>query len=383
MPLIAFNLLFIDRRPLSGPGYYAVRVFEEAVHLVRSKPNGVHLIAYVQKDALKHIPPHLHDCVGIVPVLSSTVLRVLFEQIVFPLQTRKAGVDLLFSPGFVSPLWGSRRKVVTICDMYYRAIPKLISRFQRAYWSVGIPATSRVCDRIITISQHSRRDIERYLPAARGKTISIPLASRFEAGKERDVGEQSLPVELPPYLLMVANLTANKNCEVVVEAVSAINKRRRDAVRFVHAGSDPYGLLRESVGRNQAEGFVSSLGKVSDSHLSKLYRNCLAVVTPSLYEGFGMPALEAQSMGAPLISSDRAALPEVAGSAALYFDPESRQELESQIEAVLDMGPRAREDLVIRSLQNAASFSWSVTAEKTLEVFMEVLGVQRPVRGQP
>ena len=367
MKTVAFNLTFIKPGPLSGPGYYAVQLFEYAIR----QPAGdrpLRLVAYIQPSALNHLSDHARTFARCSPELGGQVSRVLFEQLVLPFVARKERIDLLFSPGFVSPLWGAKHLVVTVCDMYYRTIPELISYLQVKYWSVMIPLTSRVCSRIITISDHSKSDIERFLPAARGKTVSIPLASRFNAAPSEDDAQDSVPA----FVLMVANLTGNKNPGVVVEALATLNQGGR-SLRFVHAGSDPHGILKDSIIRHNASSFVTMLGKISDEHLAHLYRTCLAVVTPSYYEGFGMPAVEAQAMGAPLISSDRAALPEAGGAAALYFDPSRPDELADRIATVMDLSAEERSELVQRSLESAARFSWERTARETIAVFADVI----------
>lgn len=366
MRTIAFNLSFITPGPLTGPGYYAVQLFEHIVREVRAK-DGARVIGYIQSAALHHLSPEAQAFVHPIPELGGRISRVLYEQLILPFRTYRDRVDLLFSPSFVSPLWGRGRKVATVCDMYYRTIPGLIDAFQVKYWSIMIPMTARVCSRVVTISEHSKADIEKYLPVARGKTISIPLASRFKAAP---VERAEVAVGGTPYVLMVANLTRNKNPEVVVEAVTALNRAGRP-IRFVHAGSDPYGLLRDSIVANDASSFVESLGKVSDEQLAELYAGCLVVAAPSLYEGFGMPAVEAQSMGAPLIASDRAALPEAGGDAALYFDPTQPAELVKHLETVMGLSAEERADLVRRSLESAARFSWERTARETLAVFEE------------
>lgn len=368
MKTIAFNLTFIVPGPLTGPGYYAVQLFEHISRLV-GDDDSLRLVAYIQPASLKHLSVPTRAFARCCPELGNRFSRVLYEQLVLPFVARRDRVDLLFSPAFVSPLWGAEHLVATVCDMYYRTIPEMISAPQRTYWSVMIPLTSRVCARILTISENSKLDIERFLPAARGKTVSVPLASRFRANPAS--GE---PVaSTPPFVLMVANLTHNKNPGVVVEAVAALNQQDR-SIGLVHAGSDPYGLLEDSIARNDASDVVTTLGKVSDADLADLYRSCLAVVTPSIYEGFGMPAVEAQAMGAPLISSDRAALPEAGGDAALYFDPSRADQLAARIITVMDLDAVERAALIERSLQSAARFSWERTAQETLAIFDNLLG---------
>lgn len=367
MPRIAFNLAFIDSGPLTGPGYYAAQLFEHVIADQLQSKSKHEIIAYLQRSAIHHFSPTAQAYIRSLPSLESRLKRVFYEQIILPFVSARDGNELLFSPAFVSPIWGARRLVATICDMYYRVVPEATEPFQRKYWSIMIPVTGYRCDRIITISDNSKKDIETYLPAARGKTVSIPLASRFTAP---DTAAQSK--DYSPIVLMVANLTPNKNCAVVVQAVALLRQKGLD-VSFVHAGKDHVGLLKQSIAENDAGSFVSSLGKVSDEELAGLYQSCLAVIVPSLYEGFGMPAVEAQAMGAPLICSDRAALPEAAGDGALYFDPEDARALADRIEAVLGLSEAGRAKMVEAGYDNVNRFSWAKTARDTMAVFDKLL----------
>lgn len=371
---IAVNLLFIDGGNLSGPGYYAVQLVEKMLRLPPDLRWGVDILCYVQPAARRHFSaeaqPYLKDFAS----YSGRIVRVVAEQSLLPMRVRRDKVDLLFSPGFVSPLWGAPHLAVTICDMYYRVIPHLIEGFQRRYWSVMIPLSVWASEVVLTISASSQRDIEQYLPRARGRTVSTPLASRFAVS---DAGE---PVSAagPPFVLIVANLTANKNCEAVVAAVAHLRAEGRE-IDLVHVGRDHLGLLAAAVATHGAEGYVRTLGKVSDETLIGLYRSCLCAVVPSFYEGFGMPAIEAQSLGAPLISSNRSSLPEAAGDAALYFDPDDSSELARHIDRLL-ADPALRSQVREAGFRHAATFSWERTADATMRVFRRILRLPEAAR---
>jgi glycosyltransferase involved in cell wall biosynthesis len=249
--------------------------------------------------------------------------------------------------------------------MYYMIMPRTVPPFQRAYWKVFLPLSSRVCDVILTVSNNSGKDIETFLPAAAGKVVVTPLASRFTPA-EPDTVLATLPTT-QQYVLMIANLTPNKNVGKVVEALAILRGRGRK-VDLVHIGSDHLGELASASARHAAGEWVRSLGKVSDEELIERARGCLALVVPSLYEGFGMPAMEALALGAPLICSNRGALPEVAGEAALIVDPVDAPQIADAITALID-DPTLRPRLQQAGLERAAQFSWVRTAEQTLEAF--------------
>lgn len=369
---IALNLLYIESGYLTGPGYYAVQIMEHLAELLPATGQRC-LCAYVRRSARHHFSDRVQSYLRDVPLKGGRIKRVLTEQIILPFIAKKDNISLLFSPTFVSPLWGAKHLVVTIVDMYYRVTPDFLDSFQRRYWAIMIPLSARACDAIITISDSVADDVKTYLPWAYFKTTAIPLASRFRPTFQPDdlVKENFQEEDHGDFLLMVANVTRNKNPEVVIRAISHLRSKGRK-VRLVHVGKDHLGLLATSVDVHDARDMTASFGKVSDERLIELYRSCLAAVVPSFYEGFGMPAVEAQSQGAPLLSSNRGSLPEVGGDAALYFDPDDYQALAEHIELLLDH-PDFRKDLIKKGYLSASRFSWSMTAERTLKLFDSIM----------
>lgn len=298
-------------------------------------------------------------------IRGSRIARVMWEQTRLPFLTRQMGVDLLFSPGFVSPLWGSKAFAACIHDMYYAVIPDLLDTWQRRYWRTFIPLTVRRCRRLVVVSSQTARDLVRIVPAASGKVRVTKLASRMSPSQD------AYPPDIPgPYILMVANLTANKNVETVLKGFDIVRLAGID-LRLVHVGRDPDGRLSGRGGSSDSS--VIALGKVSDAALAGLYRHAVAVVNASLYEGFGMPAVEAQAMGAPLISSDHPALVEAAGAdGALFYDAHQPEQLAAHLTNLLsDVALQA--DLRERGQKNSSSMSWQKVAEQTLEAFEEIL----------
>lgn len=366
---IGFNHLFIEHGSLTGPGYYAVQLVENLIRLPSCETAPIRFRIFAQKGTEHHYSPAARDLIVGVPTMKGRFSRVIWEQAMFPWQVRKEKIDLLFSPAFVSPLFGAPIMAVSIPDMYYRVAPRFVEKFQRKYWRVMIPVSSKVCDLVLTISKSSGNDIERYLPSARGKVVVTPLASRFtEARLEGSLAE---PQGDRPYILMIANLTPNKNVTQVIKALSLLRDEGR-AIDFVHIGRDQLGELSEAVALFDVADRVRSLGKVDDETLVGVARESLCVVVASLYEGFGMPAIEAQAIGAPLICSDRGALPEVAGDAALTFDPEDPEAIAACIAHLMD-DPDLCNTMRHKGFENVRNFSWERTAELTMRAFEQHL----------
>lgn len=366
-PRVAANLTFVEPRALTGPGYYAVQVFEQLVAMADTGALEMALSGYVQEGSRHHFSAAANARLSGFGALGGRAKRVVFEQIGLPFRARRDRVDLLWSPAFVTPLWGAPALVATIHDMYYRVVPDVVEPRQRRYWQAMIPMTARVCAALLTVSENSRKDMLAHLPAEGDRIFVTPLASRmhladFPATDPEITGD---------YVLVVANTTPNKNCERVTAAIAMLRDQGR-AIRLVHVGLDIDGRLRAAADAAGVGDLLVSLGKVSDAALANAYRHCLATIVASTYEGFGMPAAEAQAMGAPLICSNRSAVPEAAGGldgqAALFVDPFDATAIAQAIAQVAD-SPALSAELSARGLAQAKTMSWRRTAEQTAAAF--------------
>ena len=358
---IGVNLLFMKPGVLTGPGVYAQRL---ATALLQES----HYDWLIFCQRRLELPEEWASKAEIrrISIGPSQVPRVLYEQLVLPLRCRRERVDLLFSPGFVSPLWGIPLKVAAIPDMYYEVIPDALRSMQRRYWKIFIPLTARRCNRIIAISKSTADDIVKYIPSARQKITVTHLASAVE--DSHAPGEPLNGIE-PGYVLYVANIVASKNPRAVAQAASTLASTGQ-SIRFVHVGADHNSLLQQALTDFRVGSGFRQLGRVSASQLRWLYRNALCAIVPSIYEGFGMPALEAQEYGAPLISSNAGSLAEVAGDGALYFEPHDVDRLVELISSVSE-SPQLRQTLICKGRENSQKFTWERTAQKTLEVFAQ------------
>ncbi|MFH8654682.1 glycosyltransferase family 4 protein [Sphingomonas paucimobilis] len=370
-PHVAANLTFIEARALTGPGYYAAQVFEGLAAMADAGQLPFRLHGYVQDGARHHFSDSANAYLTGVGTLRGRAGRVAFEQLMLPFRSKRDKVDLLWSPGFVSPLWGARVLVATVCDMYYSVVPEVVEPRQRQYWKTMIPMTARVCRALITISENSKRDMVNLLPVRPEQVYVTPLASRLN--------RRDFPVTEPeiagPYILLVANTTSNKNCERVMAAIALLRTRGRP-IRLAHIGNDIDGRLRAAAREAGVDDLLLSLGKVSDATLANAYQHCRATIVASTYEGFGMPAAEAQAMGAPLICSNRSALPEAAGGlereAALFVDPFDIGQIADAIDRIA-ADEELRTLLTARGLEQAQMMTWQRTVQQTVSAFEAAL----------
>ncbi|GIV97635.1 MAG: glycosyl transferase family 1 [Herpetosiphonaceae bacterium] len=287
--------------------------------------------------------------------------------------------DLAFIPAHVIPALPPRRSVVTIHDLGYLYFPEAHPAAQRLYLRISTRWSAFASSHIIADSQATRNDLIRYCGTPSGKITVVPLgvSPRFAPRPEEEYLAVARHYGLePPYLLYVGTIQPRKNLVRLIEAYAQALRQRRDLPVLALGGKR--GWLTESIERRAEElniaGRVRFLGYVDDQHLPALLSGALAFLLPSLYEGFGLPALEAMACGTPVLASSTSSLPEVVGDAALLVDPTDPAAI---AEAILrlcgDTGLRA--ELAARGIERARLFSWRRTAHETLAVLCSVGGL--------
>lgn len=256
--------------------------------------------------------------------------------------------------------------VVTVWDMIHEKFPQMDS-------TTGfVQEAKRKCmnqaDALLCISEHTRQDLLEIYPDLEAKARVIPLASHFSRVKP-SVGKDAL--NLPhPYFLYVGQRQAYKNFSVVLEAFRQLHAQH-PTISLCAVGPIFTEAEQRQISKYGLESSITQFHNVTDSQLATLYGDCLAFVYPSLYEGFGLPPLEAMTCGAPVIASNRTSIPEVVGDAALLFDPEDQSALLAHMQHVVET-PELRVALVQKGYARAALFSWQRTAEQTLAVYREL-----------
>lgn len=319
------------------------------------------------------------------------------EQIFFPLLLWKHRLDLVHFPHFNVPFLYGGKFVVTIHDLILLHYPTLRNTTRSAifYWMkfvayrFVIASAIRRAHHIIAVSLFTERDILLHYPRATGKTsvtyeAADSLCSFLAVSDERElfgriglirdqseknVRPGSVHDILESYFLYVGNAYPHKNLEALLGAAEAFPD-----YRFVFVGKDDYfyaRLKREAKGKAN----VIFTGFLTDQELNSLYRYATLYLFPSLYEGFGLPPLEAMTRGLPVVSSDRGSLPEILGEAVCYFDPEKEGGLEDAIGELI-AHPEEREMLRRRGYERAGRFRWEIMATETLGVYTQCIPVE-------
>jgi glycosyltransferase involved in cell wall biosynthesis len=300
------------------------------------------------------------------------------EQISIPLDLRRHKIDLFHEPHYVLPPLVTCPAVVTIHDCIHLRFPQYLpSRLAHVYARTFLWTATHQADRVITVSEASKRDILQYfsIPPEKIEVIYNGIDERFwNPPDEEDMERVRQRYQLTdPFILYAGNIRPHKNLERLIDAFQQLRREGFDELKLLIIGDEisKYATLRRAVHRHKLHKHVRFLGFVPDRTLAALYRLAAVFVFPSLYEGFGLPPLEAMASGTPVVTSNVSSLPEVVGDAALLVDPYDCEAIAGAIRMALT-DEVLRADLRARGLARAREFSWSRAAARVLEIYAEV-----------
>jgi glycosyltransferase involved in cell wall biosynthesis len=371
---VGLNLVYLVPGETGGMEVYARELIPRLAQL-----DGLRLTALVNREAAEAGGGPWGEVVPmeVVPVRArNRVEWVRGEQQLVPGLADRAGVDVLHSLASTAPLRGRARRVTTIHDLNYKLVPDTHFGLRGLGMRVLVPAAARRSHRIVVDAASTRRDLVEHLGTPAGKVDVVPLgvtrppaavaAPEAALRDELGLGERTV-------VLSVSAKRPHKNIERLLDALAGIAPERRP-VLVVPGYPTPYeARLREHAYAAGIGGDVVWPAWIGAAQLEGLYALATLVVFPSLYEGFGLPVLEAMARGVPVATSNRSSLPEVAGDAALLFDPEDTGAIRAAIERLLaDPGERAR--LRDAGVARARTFTWERTAELTAAAYERALG---------
>ena len=297
------------------------------------------------------------------------------ERWTLPVEILTARPTLLHSVDHVAPKWRAWRSVVTLHDLAFLLYPETHTSASRAYYAASGESVRRA-ERVIAVSQRTASDAVRLLGVdpARMRVVPEAAAPSFSPRPPVALDElaQRLQVDRRPFVLFVGTLEPRKNVTLLLEAFDLV-RRQLDAQLLIVG---PRGWLDEPIfaahARLGLEGSARFLGPLGENDLAVLYSAAGAFVLPSLYEGFGLPVLEAMACGAPVICSNAGPLPELAGDAAMLLPPDEPAAWARAMIHVLTQPHRA-EVMRQAGFSRAASYSWERAALLTREVYREAL----------
>lgn len=314
---------------------------------------------------------------------ASNLAKVWFEQITFPRACRKLGVDLAHVPYFGSPLAPSVPTVVTIHDLIPMVLPEYRGGFLvRLYTSLAAAAAPQA-KIILADSEASRRDILQKLglPAEQVRVVYLAPAPHFQPAETwQQLVEIKKKYNLPEsYVLYLGGYDVRKNVSALLHAYTWVSATLGDQYPLVLAGRmpatdtpffpDPLRIARE-LGLADV---VITPGWVTEEDRPLLYAAATVFVYPSRYEGFGLPVLEAMACGVPVVTTNAASIPELAGPAAFQLDPHDTKHMAAPI-IRLCTEEESRDMLIERGFAQVEKFSWTKTAEETLRAYREAVG---------
>jgi glycosyltransferase involved in cell wall biosynthesis len=372
---VGLNLIFLVPGETGGMEVVARELIPA---LLDQAPAGMRFTAFVNREAAAADGPwgELLPSVTVPVNARERVQWVLGEQTLLPLLAARAGVELVHSMASTAPLWGRFRRVVTVHDLIYARFPDAHAGIRDKGMRVLVPSAARRSDRVIADSHSTREDLVELLGLARARIDVVPLGlgavRREQPLPERDV-RTHLELGERDVLLSLSAKRPHKNLLALIGALAQIAPERRPVLVIPGYPTAHESELRARAAALGIAGDLRFPAWLSNAELEGLWSIARAFVFPSLYEGFGLPVLEAMARGVPVACSNASSLPEVAGEAALLFDPHDQAAIASAISRLLsDETLRAR--LHARGIARARQFTWERTARLTLESYARAFG---------
>jgi glycosyltransferase involved in cell wall biosynthesis len=367
--VVALNLLYLIPGVVGGTETYALSL----IHTLATIDGSNEYVVYVNREgAHLDVTPAPNFRKVVCPISAERrSVRYAWEQTVLPLQLMGLRPRIVHSLGYVVPIAAPFRQVVSVPDLNFIGHRGWQNAAGRRAFEFFVRRSVRRADHVITISEFSRSEIVRYLRVPPDKVTVTHLAGRATASipQAHNDGQSSKLTDAGPYVLAFSSLSTHKNMGRLLEAFDRI------------VSSVPHNLLLVGhLPRNEAfrEGLtragndrVRFTGYLPRASVESLMQGASLLVFPSLYEGFGLPVLDAQHAGVPVACSNAASLPEVAGEGACFFDPLSVNDMAQVIKRCL-VDQDLRADLVRSGNDNSKRFSWAKTALQTLDVYSAV-----------
>ena len=367
----------IDARALgwAGLGRYSRNLLK---NLVKQTPSEVEFVVFAPKAYGREFSEMKQ--VKFVPVTAS--YYSLREQTLFLSSLMRENLDLMHFLHFNAPIFYKRPSVVTIHDLtrFFFPAQKHKGRMHQLAYEIVFRSAIKNSSKIITVSEHTRTDLVRYFPKATDKTVMIHEGVDTTMFLNNRNGESYQSEKLDrwgikkPYLLFVGVWMTHKNLPRLLQAFKKVKEGGFDGQLVITGKGQAHHVDVNALVKGEGMGDSVILpGKVADEDLPMLFQNAELFIMPSLYEGFGLPALEALACGTPVVASSVSSLPEILGESAVYFDPYSVDDMAEKITSLINDKQKQSELISLGNTQ-IQKFSWEKCAEETLGVYQSVLG---------
>ncbi len=381
MALIGIDASRANARERTGTEWYAYYLIQA---MKKFRVPGLEYALYSKKflrDGLEQLPE------GWYAKILGWKQQRLWNQLRLSWELWKHPVDLLFQPTHTLPLIRPKRTVTTLHDVGFERLPKLYRKSELRYHRYSARLAARKASRILTVSEFSRREILDLYKIPAERVVVTPLA--VDTTKYRpDIPEETKKAVLDkyrlskPFFLYVGRLEEKKNIVNLVHAFAIFKGWRGvgDPLKLLLVGAPGFGFERAKaeIKARKMEPHLLMPGYVPEEEVPALMAAADALVFPSRYEGFGLPILQAQACGTPVLASDSASMPEVGGEGALYVTAEEPEDIAGGMKRLMDESATA-DRLRRAGFENVKRFSWDETARLTMNVLLEVLGIQHQV----
>ncbi len=309
------------------------------------------------------------------------------EQLILPVIYMKEKLDLLHVPHFNAPILYPRKQIITLHDLikHYSKGKETTTRsflvyiLKRVGYAIEFWLISKRVSAIIAPTNFVKNDITRILKIKENRVFvtyeasdgKIKKISMSQKEKDQLLSKYWLT---QPFVVYTGNVYPHKNVDLLIDAVLVHNSKKEVDLNLgiICARSVFYKKIEDKIRKQNAQQYIKLLGFVDDGDISKLYSLALCLVHPSKMEGFGLTGIEAMSAGLPVVSSNASCLPEVYGAAALYFDPNSVEDLVNMLEKIIS-SEQLRQELIAKGLSQSKKYSWTRMTKETISVY-ETIG---------
>jgi glycosyltransferase involved in cell wall biosynthesis len=359
---------------MEGIGLYSYEILRR---IVKSHPEHQFIFCFDRPFDSRFIFSHNVEAVVISPPARHALLFLWWYQVGIPYIYKNKSADLFFSPdGFLSLSSTVQKSLVTIHDLAYLSYPKQISRTNLWYYRYFMPRHIRKANHIITVSQSTKTDLINHFPAAADKSTVVYNGTRdifkpIVEEKQRKICERYTSGQ--PYFISIGALHPRKNTARLIRAFTRLREKTAIPVHLLIVGRLAWQTaeIQETFRDSSHKSSIHFLDYVTDHDLTDLLASSLALVYISLFEGFGLPIVEAMRAGIPVIASNQSSMAEIAGEDALLVDPHSVPDIVKGMDSILH-SPKLRSTLKKKGLKRATQFDWDKSAAQTFDIMSQL-----------
>ena len=353
---------FLKRR--TGIEEYSYQVIR---HLRDTLPSDAQVVLYVRKKWRVGVP-EIDFALPKNWVVRGLWAPRFWTQIALSIEMLWRAPDVLFVPAHTVPLIHPRRTVVTIHGLEYEFCPEGYSLWERIYMHYSIKFSCQAASTVICVSENTKRDVIKLYQVAEKKiaVISEGYNNKFQSPNDKNqIISRTQDTKIKPYLLFIGRLEERKNVVRMIEAFEILKEKYQIPHELILAGKPGYGYERicAKIQDSRFKNHIKEVGYVTEEEKWDLLKNADVFLFPTLYEGFGIPVLEAQSVGVPVVTSSTSSLPEVAGEGAILVDPTSVESIVEGVEPLLS-DPKLHSGIIEKATRNVGRYSWLSCAHK-------------------